>query len=163
MGFARFVLQDFKHNRKNTKGRIILFFFRIANYSTKNKVYKIIFSPYRFLYKFITEWIMGIEIPYNLKVGSGFRVYHFHALVINSGTVIGENCTFRHSTTIGNARSGGAAPTIGNNVEVGANVCIIGAINIGDNVVIGAGTVVTKDVPPNAVVVGERARILERP
>lgn len=140
----------------------MLLFFRLANYSLYNKPYKILATLHRMFYKLITEWIMGYEIPYNTRIGKGFRVFHFHALVINKGTVIGENCTFRHSTTVGNSRAGSGCPRIGNNVDVGANVCIIGDISIGDNVVIGAGTVVTKDIPPDSVVVGNPARILKK-
>lgn len=46
-------------------------------------------------------------------------------------------------------------------MNIGSNVCIIGEIKIGDNVIIGAGTVVVKDVPSNVVVVGNPARIIK--
>lgn len=45
---------------------------------------------------------------------------------------------------------------IGNNVELGANVVIIGDITIGNNVTIGAGSVVLDSIPDNALVVGEK-------
>jgi len=45
-------------------------------------------------------------------------------------------------------------------VNIGANVCIIGGITIRNNVTIGAGSVVIKDVPDNAVVVGNPARVI---
>lgn len=48
---------------------------------------------------------------------------------------------------------------IGNNVELGANVVIIGDITIGNNVTIGAGSVVLDSIPDNALVVGEKARV----
>jgi putative colanic acid biosynthesis acetyltransferase WcaB len=87
-------------------------------------------------------------------------------LVINLGVIIGDNCTLRNSTTIGNKKLADGtlsrAPRIGNNVDIGANVVIIGDIEIGDNVVIGAGSVVTKSIPANSVVVGNPARILEK-
>ena len=52
-------------------------------------------------------------------------------------------------------------PTIiGNDVWIGCHSIIIGGINIGNGVIIGAGSVVTKDVPPYAIVVGAPARIL---
>ena len=50
---------------------------------------------------------------------------------------------------------------IGNNVSLGCNVTIIGGVHIGNNVTIGAGAVVVKDVPDNAVVVGNPAKILK--
>ena len=41
-----------------------------------------------------------------------------------------------------------------------ANVVIIGSVSIGNNVIIGAGTVVTKDVPDNTIIVGNPARVI---
>lgn len=52
-----------------------------------------------------------------------------------------------------------ACPQIGNGVELGANVIILGDITIGHNVTVGAGSVVLDAVPDNALVVGEKARV----
>ena len=49
---------------------------------------------------------------------------------------------------------------IGNNVWIGANSVILPGVNIGDNSVIGAGSVVTKDIPSNVVAVGNPCRVL---
>lgn len=49
---------------------------------------------------------------------------------------------------------------IGNNVWIGANSVILPGITIGDNSVIGAGSIVTKDIPENVVVVGNPCRVL---
>ena len=51
--------------------------------------------------------------------------------------------------------------TIGNDVWVGANAQLLGGIHIGNGAVIGAGTVVAKDIPPYAVVVGNPARVIK--
>ena len=45
-------------------------------------------------------------------------------------------------------------------MELGANVVVIGKITIGNNVTIGAGTIINKDVPDNAIVVGNPMRIV---
>lgn len=50
--------------------------------------------------------------------------------------------------------------TIGNNVMIGGNVIILYNVTVGDNVVIAAGSVVTKDVPPNSVVGGNPAKVI---
>lgn len=50
---------------------------------------------------------------------------------------------------------------IGNNVHIGMNTFILPGICIGDNVVIGAGAVVTKDIPSNSVVAGVPARVIQ--
>jgi serine O-acetyltransferase len=87
--------------------------------------------------------------------------YHPYATVINAKK-IGKNFTFRNGLTIGNKNNDNTLlPTIGNNVEVGANVVIIGDIEIGDNVTIGAGSVVVKSVPSNCVIAGNPARIIK--
>jgi serine O-acetyltransferase len=87
--------------------------------------------------------------------------FHPFATVINAKK-IGKNFTFRNGLTIGNKNNDNTLlPSIGNNVEVGANVVIIGDIEIGDNVIIGAGAVVVKSVPSNVVVAGNPARIIK--
>ena len=55
----------------------------------------------------------------------------------------------------------GKRPVIGNHVKMGCHVCILGGVHIGNNVTIGAGSVVVKDVPDNAVVVGNPARFIK--
>lgn len=66
-----------------------------------------------------------------------------------------------HPKTAVLGRAGGEnRPTIGNNVTIHCNSVIVGNIIIGNNVVIGAGTVLTKSVPDNCVVVGNPAFIL---
>ena len=50
--------------------------------------------------------------------------------------------------------------TIGNDVWIGCNAVVMSGLTVGDGAVIGGGTVVTKDVPPYAIVVGNPARVL---
>jgi len=127
---------------------------------------KVVFILYLLAYRYWVDWVWGIELPRKLTVGKGLTLYHGHALVINQGVVIGKNCVLRNSTTIGHKKladgSFSKCPRIGNNVDIGANVCIIGDIEVGDNVVIGAGAVVTKNIPSDCIVVGNPARILEK-
>lgn len=94
-------------------------------------------------------------------IDAGMVAYHPFATVINAKK-IGKNFTFRNGLTIGNKNNDNTLlPVIGNNVEVGANVVIIGDIHIGDNVIIGAGAVVVKNVPSNVVIAGNPARIIK--
>ena len=51
--------------------------------------------------------------------------------------------------------------TIGDNVYIGNNVIILPGVNIGNKVIIGAGAIVSKDIPDNSVVVGVPARIIK--
>lgn len=130
---------------KNMKSKIILIWFRLSVIIYKRKLTRLVLYPFLLFYRVIVEWFIGCELNWKLKVGR-LRLYHGQGLVINPEAVIGNDCTLRCNTVIG-SKSGTAAPRIGNNVDVGANVCIIGDISIGDNVVIGAGSVVVKSVP----------------
>ena len=56
----------------------------------------------------------------------------------------------------------GVPITIGNNVWIGGNATILPGVNIGDNSVIGAGSVVTKDIPSNVLAVGNPCRIIKK-
>lgn len=54
-----------------------------------------------------------------------------------------------------------APVTVGDNVNFGLGVRVLGKLNIGNNVSIGANSVVTKDIPDNAVAVGLPARVVK--
>ena len=160
------LFQDWGANKGNSKARIVLFLFRLATLIRSNKVLIIFFFLYLLFYRVWVEWVMGIELPWSLKAGSGLKLDHGQALVINGRSILGKNCHVRHSITIGSKQladgTHSACPRIGNNVDIGAHVCIIGDIEIGNNVKIGAGSIVTKDIPANCVVVGNPARILKQ-
>ena len=166
MNFFAYLFQDWQANRRNFKGQLVLFLFRLVQVINRYMLLKVIFILYLLWYRYVVDWVWGIEMPRKLTIGKGLSLYHGHALVLNQGVIMGENCTLRNSTTIGHKKladgSFSKCPRIGNNVDIGANVCIIGDITIGDNVVIGAGTVVTKNIPSDCVVVGNPARILEK-
>lgn len=161
-----YIFSDWERNGKNIKGRMIMVLFRVATLGTINRFAFIVMIPYQVFYRVFVEWFLGVELPWKTKIGKGLLVYHGQATVINDGTVIGQNCTIRHCTTIGNKQLADGtyskSPVIGNNVDIGSNVCIIGDIRIGDNVSIGAGSVVVKDVLPNSVVVGNPARPVKK-
>lgn len=91
------------------------------------------------------------------KVGKGFYFTHPYGTIINAKS-IGDNFQCIHLTTLGKSKD--QRPIIGNNVQCGANVTILGGITIGHNVIIGAGSVVVKDIPDNVVVAGNPARII---
>ena len=97
-------------------------------------------------------------VPFSTKVGKGLKYAHPYSTILNAES-IGDNFCCIHCTTIG--KKDGKRPRIGNNVPCGCHVAIIGDITIGNNVTIGAGAVVVKDVPDNAVVVGNPARVIK--
>jgi acetyltransferase-like isoleucine patch superfamily enzyme len=137
--------------------------------------------------KFLKEEILGkvgggyfnIEKPfrcdygYNIEIGDNFFA-NFNFVVLDVGKVrIGNNVqiapnvglyTAGHPLHPDSRNSGyeyGIDITIGNNVWLGGNVCVMPGVTIGDNAVIGAGAVVTKDIPANAVAVGNPAKVVK--
>lgn len=95
----------------------------------------------------------------SLKLGPGMWMAHPYSTILAADS-IGENFHCVHCTTVGNTSDG--RPTIGDNVHLGANVTIIGPVHIGNNVIIGAGSVVVKDIPDNSVAVGNPAKVIKK-
>jgi len=162
MNFFAFIGQDQSANGRNTKGRVLTLLFRVANYRSVNRAAYYLLLPYQVFYKIVVEYLMGFELPYNLTASRGLSIYHGQALVVHKDVIIGAYCTLRQSTTIGNNGKSTACPIIGDHVNIGANVCIIGPVTIGDHVQIGAGSVVTKSIPAYAVAVGNPARVIRQ-
>ena len=99
-----------------------------------------------------------IFISLHLEIGYGFFIGHNICMVINEHTIIGNNVNISQFLNIGTNHKTPAI--IGDNVYIGPNVCIVEDVKVGSNSTIGAGTVVTKDVPENATVAGVPAKVL---
>lgn len=99
-----------------------------------------------------------IQIPLETKIGYGFYIGHGGPVIINGTAIIGNNCNISQFTTIG--ANEGKAAVIRDNVYIGPNVCIVEDVLIKDNVTIGAGSVVCKNLPENATVAGNYAKVL---
>lgn len=161
MGLLVELREDLLANRGNTKGAFICVWFRLAHALVSGGVLpRILGLPVVAGYKLAINWLLGVDLDCHAKVGGGLAVYHGQGLVVNRRAVIGRGVVLRHTTTIGHRREGGGSPRIGNGVQIGAHVVILGDITIGDGAVIGAGAVVIRDVPPRAVVAGNPARLI---
>ena len=91
-------------------------------------------------------------------IGPGLLIVHGDATFIYAKT-IGKNLYVNQCVTIGVV--GTKAPVIGDNVRVATGAIVIGDISIGNDVTIGAGSIITKNVPEKCVVVGNPARIVK--
>ena len=113
------------------------------------------------------------DYGYNISVGDNF--YSNHNLVIldvcevkfGSNVFIGPNVgiyTAEHPLDVvprNKMLEYGKPISIGNNVWIGGNTVVLAGVTIGDNAVIGAGSVVTKDIPSNVVAVGNPCKIIK--
>lgn len=97
-----------------------------------------------------------IDLPVEVRVGYGFYIGHSMCMVINGTTIIGNNVNLSQFLNIG-ANSGEAA-FICDGAYIAPMVCLVGNVVVGDNSIIGAGAVVTKDIPPKCTVAGVPAR-----
>lgn len=137
----------------------LTFWFRIGAYLRQKKgiVFKLLYCIVFLIHKH-NQYLTGIQIRLETKVGGGLRFQHFSGIVINEGAIIGHHCLIFHGVTIGLASSG--IPRIGNNVILSSGCKVIGGVKIGNNVIIGANAVVTHDIPDNSIAVGIPAKVI---
>lgn len=112
----------------------------------------------------------------NLEIGANFYVNKYASIIAHEAISIGDNVSVGQFTTIldhdhayhregENIRFEGfhTAPVrIGNNVWIANHCNILRGVTIGDNVVVGANTLIHKDVPPNCVVMGVPFKIVKK-
>lgn len=138
------------------------FWMRTCSYTHSHPLWRR--TAYYFARAMLTHYVykLGISIPFETTIGSGFYIGHFGGIVVNEGCVIGKNCNISHGVTLGVANRGRhkGCPVLGDNVYIAPGAKIVGAVRIGNDVAIGANCVVTSDVPDHSVVVGIPGRVI---
>ncbi|MGG5401483.1 serine O-acetyltransferase EpsC [Clostridioides difficile] len=111
----------------------------------------------------ISRFMTGIEIHPGAKMGEGILIDHGMGVVIGETAEVGNRVTIYQGATLGatGKDTGKRHPTVGDDVLIGAGTKILGPLNIGSNSKIGANSVVVKDVPNGATVVGIPAKIVK--
>ena len=141
----------------NTPGIHAVLFHKISHFLYEKKWF--------FLARLISQiarFLTGIEIHPGAKIGRRFFIDHGMGVVIGETAEVGDDVMMYHQVTLGGTgkECGKRHPTIKNGVTIAAGSQILGAITIGENAKIGANSVVLKNVPANATVVGIPARVV---
>jgi serine O-acetyltransferase len=112
----------------------------------------------------LTRILTGVDIHPGAVLGEGLFIDHATGVVIGETAEVGEDVTIFHGVTLGGTgrETGKRHPTVGDRVTIGAGAKVLGAIKIGDDSQIGANSVVVKEVPASAVVVGVPGQIISR-
>ena len=105
----------------------------------------------------------GVEIHPGASIGRRFFIDHGMGVVIGETAEIRDDCTLYHGVTLGGVswHKGKRHPTLDNGVTVGAGAKILGPFTVGAGAKVGSNSVVVREVPPGATVVGIPARIVE--
>ncbi|NPV49467.1 MAG: serine O-acetyltransferase [Armatimonadetes bacterium] len=135
-----------------------IWYHRIANWCWRHRLL--------LLGRLISHWarfLTGIEIHPGATIGRRFFIDHGMGVVIGETAEIGDDVLMYHQVTLGGTslEKKKRHPTIGNNVVIGAGAKILGPFVVGDGAKIGAGSVVIREVPPGATVVGIPGKVVE--
>jgi serine O-acetyltransferase len=111
---------------------------------------------------YANRFLTGIEIHPAARIGRRVVIDHGMGVVIGETASVGDDCLLYKGVVLGGTSLERKLrhPQIGNHVVVGSNACILGAIRVGDHARVGSGSVVVRDVPADATVVGVPGRVI---
>lgn len=118
-----------------------------------------------------------VLVPSKMSIGSNSSISAYTTIFAGSGVIIGKDCLISSNCSISSVshtqeaviRYNDDPPemtksklvVLGDNVWIGMNACILPGVEIGSNSIVGAGSVVTKNIPANQVWVGNPARFIK--
>ena len=146
------------NNKYNTPEQIVELFSKL----TGTQVDK----SFRCFPPFYTDCGKNIKIGKNVFINACCRFQDQGGIEIGDGSLIGHNttiATLNHDFNPDKRANLHPSPVkIGKNVWIGSDCTILPGVEIGDGAVIGAGSIVTKNVPANSIAVGSPARIIKQ-
>jgi serine O-acetyltransferase len=108
------------------------------------------------------RFVTGIEIHPGATFGHGVFIDHGMGIVIGETAYVGDGCLLYKGVVLGGTSLERTVrhPHLGRNVVVGSNASVLGGIHLGDGAKVGSGSVVIRDVPAGATVVGVPGRVV---
>ena len=103
----------------------------------------------------------GIHLNREARIGKDFHLIHSGNVKIHPQSVIGDRVGIMHDVTLGTNMDRVGAPTIGNDVFIGAGAKILGPVHVGDGARIASNSLVISDVPAGATAIGVPARAMK--
>lgn len=139
-------------------------FWAVVNHRFAHSLYK---KDHFFLSRLVSQTsrlLTGIEIHPGATIGKNFFIDHGAGIVIGETAEIGDNVMLYHNVTLGGTGKdkNKRHPTVEDNVMIGAGTIVLGPVTIGANTKIGAGSVVTQDLPPNVTAVGSPVMVVRK-
>jgi serine O-acetyltransferase len=104
---------------------------------------------------------LQVSIHPSASIGTSVFLDHATGIIVGASVSIADAVTIMQNVTVG--RNGGRAPTIGRGVLLSTGATILGDLNVGDYAKVGAGSVVTRDVPAGCTAIGVPARLTNCP
>jgi serine O-acetyltransferase len=134
-----------------------VWFYRVAHWFWTHNCY--------FVGRFISHlgrFFTGVEIHPGARIGKKFFIDHGMGVVIGETAEIGDNVTLYHGVTLGGVTWDKVKrhPTLDDNVVIGSGAKILGPFTVGKGAKVGSNSVVVKEVPPSATVVGIPGRVV---
>lgn len=160
----KFCLQDSACNVGRPHIQAMLFLLRASSYFRSKRQLLVRYGigyPLSLIYRMLGLFVLSIDIPVSTSIGPNLSIHHGMGLVVNCNSIIGSNVTLRHNVTLG-ADKIGNCPELCDGASIGPNSVLIGGITIGSDSVVGAGSVVIRDVANRDVVAGNPARSVVR-
>lgn len=163
IGFIDLLVEDYK-----TYGALEPGFFAVAVHRFGNlrmDMPKIIRTPSTVIYTLaqkIVHYGFGIKLDYTVKLGRRVRIWHHGGMVLGARS-IGNDVHIRQNTTFGVSKKEYPTekPIIGDRVDVGAGVVIVGNVTVGHDSIVGANSLVSRNVAEGTLVVGVPAKFVK--
>ena len=110
-------------------------------------------------YNWIVQNLKGLVLGSKTDIGAFTYINALHGVIIEDNVQIGSHCSIYSVSTIDN---NAGKVTLKNNCKIGSHSTILPGVNIGQNSIIGAHSLVNRDIPDNVLAFGVPAKVVRK-